>query len=293
MASMSDIRRSIRSTESTGQITKAMKMVSSSKLRRAQSSVIAARPYADKVREVLGNLSERSNGSSHPLQEVRDVKNVLYVIVSGDSGLCGGFNANIIKECEKAVKGCEVNCDILAVGKKGRDYFAKRDYNVVNSYVEIGDFPTYTLGKTIALELIQKYTEGEYDEIHLFFNKFRSAMSFIPTDLQILPIVPVETEAVEEAEAPVKAGVEADTLFEPSEEEVLGVLLPVYVETLVFNAVLESKASEHGARMTAMSSATDNAMELIQSLTLTLNRARQAAITTEINEIVGGAAALE
>lgn len=291
MASMSDIRRSIRSTESTGQITKAMKMVSSSKLRRAQSSVIAARPYADKVREVLGNLSDKSSGSSHPLQEVREVKNVLYVIVSGDSGLCGGFNANIIKDCERSVKDCEVNCDIIAVGKKGRDYFAKRDYNVVNSYVEIGDFPTYSLGKTIALELIQKYTEGEYDEIHLYFNKFRSAMSFIPTDLQLLPIVPVASE--NSAEEPETTGVESDTIFEPSEDEVLGVLLPVYVETLVFNAILESKASEHGARMTAMSSATDNAMELIQSLTLTLNRARQAAITTEINEIVGGAAALD
>lgn len=291
MASMSDIRRSIRSTESTGQITKAMKMVSSSKLRRAQSSVVAARPYADKVREVLGNLSDKGGGSVHPLQEVRDVKNVLYVIVSGDRGLCGGFNSNIIKECENAIKAREENCDIIAIGKKARDYFTKRDYNVVNSYVDIGDFPTYSLGKTISLELIQKYTEGDYDEVHLYFNKFRSAMTFIPTDLQILPIVPVESEVAEEAAA--KTGVDADTIFEPSEEEVLGVLLPAYVETLVFNGILESKASEHGARMTAMSSATDNAMELIQSLTLTLNRARQAAITTEINEIVGGAAALE
>ncbi|MDO4541659.1 MAG: ATP synthase F1 subunit gamma [Bacillota bacterium] len=290
MASMSDIRRSIRSTESTGQITKAMKMVSSSKLRRAQSSVVAARPYADKVREVLGNLSDKGSGSGHPLQEVREVKNVLYVVVSGDRGLCGGFNSNIIKECEQAIKEREENCDIIAIGKKARDYFSKRNYNVVNSYVEIGDFPTYSLGKTISLELIQKYTEGDYDEVHLFFNKFRSAMTFIPTDLQLLPIVPVEAE---EAEATEKSGVEADTLFEPSEEEVLGVLLPAYVETLVFNGILESKASEHGARMTAMSSATDNAIELIQSLTLTLNRARQAAITTEINEIVGGAAALE
>ncbi|MEG0874404.1 MAG: ATP synthase F1 subunit gamma [Clostridiales bacterium] len=291
MANMSDIRRSIRSTESTGQITKAMKMVSSAKLRRAQSGVIAARPYAEKVREVLGNLSENGGGSQHPLQEKRDVKNVLYVLVSGDSGLCGGFNANIIKECEKLVNAREEDCAIVAVGKKGRDYFSKRGYNVANEYIGIGDLPTYSTGKSVALDLIHKYTEGEYDEIHMLFSKFRSAISSTPTDIQLLPIIPLEKEETEEV--PEKTGVEQDTLFEPSEEEVLGVLLPVYVETVVFNAILESKASEHGARMTAMSSATDNARDLIQSLTLTLNRARQAAITTEINEIVSGAAALE
>lgn len=290
MASMSDIRRSIRSTESTGQITKAMKMVSSAKLRRAQSGVIAARPYAEKVREVLGNLSDKGGDFNHPLQEKRDVKNVLYVLVTGDSGLCGGFNANIMKYCESLVKANEHDCAVIAVGKKGRDYFAKRGYNVVSQYLDIGDLPTYTTGKTIALELIQKYTEGDFDEIHLIFNKFRSAISCIPTDIQLLPIVPPEAQ---EGAENTKTGVECDTLFEPSEEAVLGVLLPTYVETTVFNSVLESKASEHGARMTAMSSATDNAHDLIQSLTLTLNRARQAAITTEINEIVGGAAALE
>lgn len=291
MASMSDIRRSIRSTESTGQITKAMKMVSSAKLRRAQSGVIAARPYAEKVREVLGNLSDAGGESKHPLQEKREVKNVLYVLVTGDSGLCGGFNANIMKFCEALVKTNEHDCAVIAVGKKGRDYFQKRGYQVVNEYIDIGDLPTYTTGKTVALDVIQRYTEGDYDEIHLIFNKFRSAIACIPTDIQLLPIVPPEKQEEEAKDA--KTGVESMTLFEPSEDAVLGVLLPTYVETTVFNSILESKASEHGARMTAMSSATDNAQDLIQSLTLTLNRARQAAITTEINEIVGGAAALE
>ncbi len=291
MASMSDIRRSIRSIESTGQITKAMKMVSSAKLRRAQSGVIAARPYAAKVREVLGNLSEEGGESTHPLQEKREVKKVLYVLVSGDSGLCGGFNANVIKECEHQLKSREEETAIMAVGKKGSEYFAKRGYNVMKSYLGIGDVPSYSTGKSIALDLIHLYTTGEYDEIHLIFSKFRSAMSNTPTDMQLLPIVPVEKEEVEEA--PAENGIVSDYLFEPSEEDVLGVLLPAYVETLVFGALLESKASEHGARMTAMSAATDNAAELIQSLTLTLNRARQAAITTEITEIVGGAAALE
>lgn len=291
MASMSDIRRSIRSTESTGQITKAMKMVSSAKLRRAQSGVIAARPYAQKVREVLGNLSEAGGDCNHPLQEKRDVQKVLYVLVTGDSGLCGGFNANVMKFCEALIKENEHECAVIAVGKKGKEYLEKRGYNVVNDYLDIGDLPSYSTGKTIALELIQKYSEGDYDEIHLVFNTFRSAIACDPTDIQLLPIVP--PEAQEKDDENTKTGVESDTLFEPSEEDVLGVLLPTYVETTVFNSILESKASEHGSRMTAMSAATDNAQDLIQSLTLTLNRARQAAITTEINEIVGGAAALE
>jgi F-type H+-transporting ATPase subunit gamma len=290
MASMSDIRRSIRSIESTGQITKAMKMVASAKLRRAQSVVIAARPYAGKIREVLGNLSEKGC-SSHPLQEKREeVKNVLYVLVTADAGLCGGFNTNLIKLCEKTVKKREESCAILAVGKKGRDYFKKRGYQIADEFVGNGDSPGFVLARTIAGDVIRMYTEGEYDEVHLIFSRFRSAMSNTPTDLKLLPI---EQEAkVETADAEEK-GISSDYIFEPGEEEVLNVLLPAYVETLIYGALIESKASELGSKMTAMSAATDNANELIQSLTLTLNRARQAAITTEITEIVSGAAALE
>ncbi|MGI5874824.1 MAG: ATP synthase F1 subunit gamma [Bacillota bacterium] len=292
MASMNDIRRSISSIESTGQITKAMKMVASSKLRRAQSAVVAARPYAEKVREVLGSLSNESGASSNPLMEVREVKKVLYIIVSADSGLCGGFNANVTKECERAIKANEHECDVVAVGKRGRDFFRKRGYNLVSEYIEIGDTPTFATGKTIAQDVIKRYIEGEYDEVHLVYSVFKSALSNTPTDVKVLPIeaLPAEEKAGEEKE---EQGFSLTYSFEPSEEEVLDVLLPAYVETLIYAAILESKASEHGSRMTAMSAATDNAMELIQSLTLTLNRARQAAITTEINEIVGGAAALE
>lgn len=290
MASMSDIRRSISSIESTGQITKAMKMVASSKLRRAQSAVVAARPYAAKVREVLGSLSNESGAASHPLQEVREVKKVLYIIVAADSGLCGGFNANVTKECERAIKENEHECAVVAVGKRARDYFKKRDYNVVSEYVEIGDTPGFATGRAIAQEVIKLYTDGEYDEVHLVYSVFKSALSNIPTDVKILPI---EALPSEEPEAKDEKGVAPLYSFEPNEEEVLNVLLPAYVETQIFAAVLESKASEHGSRMTAMSAATDNAAELIKSLTLAMNRARQAAITTEISEIVGGAAALE
>lgn len=291
MASTSDIRRSIRSIESTGQITKAMKMVASAKLRRAQSAVIAARPYSEKVREVLGNLSEKGC-SSHPLQEKREeVKNVLYVLVTADAGLCGGFNSNLIKLCEKTIKNRVEDCAIVAVGKKGRDYFKKRSYSVINEYVNNGDAPGFALSRTIANEVIQLYTEGQYDEVHLIFSRFRSAMSNTPTDIKLLPIE--QEEKVEAAGQSEEKGLSSDYIFEPGEEEVLNVLLPAYVETLLYGAIIESKASELGSKMTAMSAATDNANELIRSLTLTLNRARQAAITTEITEIVSGAAALE
>ena len=290
MASMSDIRRSIRSIESTGQITKAMKMVASAKLRRAQANVIAARPYAAKIREVLGNLSEKGI-SSHPLQEKREeVKNVLYILVTADAGLCGGFNTNLIKLCERTIKSRVEACGIVGVGKKGRDYFRKRGYTIAGSFVGNGDSPRFTLAKTIADDVIRMYTEGQYDEVHLIFSRFRSAMSNTPTDLKLLPIeAEVGTETVSKEEQTVSS----DYIFEPGEEEVLNELLPAYVETLIFGAIIESKASEFGNKMTAMSAATDNANELIQSLTLTLNRARQAAITTEITEIVSGAAALE
>jgi len=290
MANMSDIRRSISSIESTGQITKAMKMVASSKLRRAQSAVVAARPYAAKVREVLGSLSNESGASSHPLQEVREVKKVLYIVVAADSGLCGGFNANVTKEGERAMKENEHECAVIPVGKRARDFYKKRNYNIVSEYVEIGDTPGFATGRAIAQEIIKLYTEGEYDEVHLVYSVFKSALSNIPTDVKILPIEALPTE--EKAEK-AEGGVNPLYTFEPNEEEVLNVLLPAYVETQIYAAVLESKASEHGSRMTAMSAATDNAAELIKSLTLAMNRARQAAITTEISEIVGGAAALE
>lgn len=288
MASMSDIKRSIRSIRSTQQITKAMKMVSASKLRRAQANVIAARPYADKIQEVLGQLTKGSE-QTHPLLEERETQKVLYVLVTGDSGLCGGFNANNIKMCEQESKNQSLPVALVAIGKKGRDYFARRNYDIAAEYIGIGDNPTFIQGKALADQLTEFYLSGEYDEIHLIYSQFRSAMSHVPLDVQLLPIVPVEAEDEDVADD----GMQEDFLYEPDQEQVLSALLPAYVETLVYRMLLESKASEHGARMTAMAAATDNATEIIQSLTLAMNRARQAAITTEITEIVGGAAALE
>lgn len=283
MASARDIRRRIKSIKSTQQITKAMKMVAAAKLRRAQESVIAARPYAKKIQEVLGRLAAGAQDYSHPLLEVREVKKVGLVIITGDRGLCGGFNANLIRLAEHTMADMDKDTGLVTIGRKGRDYFRRRGKEIVEDYINIGDNPTFIQGKELARCLMALYSEGVFDEIYLMYNEFRSAMSQKPLMLKLLPIDPAAGED--------SKGVEY--IYEPSEAGVLDTLLPSYVETLVYRALLESKASEHGARMTAMSSATDNAVEIIDKLTLTLNRARQAAITKEISEIVGGAAALQ
>lgn len=283
MASARDIRRRIRSIKNTQQITKAMKMVSAAKLRRAQESVVAARPYAKKIQEVLGRLAGSAQDYAHPLLEVRDGKKIGLVIITGDRGLCGGFNANLIRMAEHFVLEAEKEVALVAIGRKGRDYFRRRGREITEEYTNIGDNPTFIQGKELAKRLTALYSEGVFDEIHLMYTEFKTAMSQKPVVLKLLPVEPVKEESTKAVEY----------LYEPSQAGVMDHLLPSYVETIVYRALLESKASEHGARMTAMSSATDNALEIIAKLTLNLNRARQAAITKEISEIVGGAAALQ
>lgn len=284
MASARDIRRRIRSIKSTQQITKAMKMVSAAKLRRAQESVVAARPYARKIQEVLGRLAGSAQDYSHPLLELRDGKKIGLVIITGDRGLCGGFNANLIRMAEHFMLDSEKEVAVVAIGRKGRDYFRRRGREITEEYINIGDNPTFIQGKELAKRLTALYSEGIFDEIHLMYTEFKSAMSQKPVILKLLPVEPVEEEDQTKV---------VEYIYEPSQAGVMDHLLPSYVETIVYRALLESKASEHGARMTAMSSATDNAVEIIAKLTLNLNRARQAAITKEISEIVGGAAALQ
>jgi len=283
MASARDIRRRIRSIKNTQQITKAMKMVSAAKLRRAQESVVAARPYAKKIQGVLGRLAGSVQEYSHPLLEVRDAKKIGVVIITGDRGLCGGYNANLIRMAEHFMADTEKEVALVAIGRNGRDYFRRRGREITEEYINIGDNPTFIQGKELAKRLTALYSEGVFDEIHLMYTEFKSAMSQKPVTLKLLPVEPVEEENTKVVEY----------LYEPSQAGVMDHLLPSYVETIVYRALLESKASEHGARMTAMSSATDNAVEIIAKLTLNLNRARQAAITKEISEIVGGAAALQ
>jgi F-type H+-transporting ATPase subunit gamma len=283
MANAREIRRRIRAIKNMQQITKAMKMVSASKLRKAQANVVAARPYAQKIREVLGHLAGSSQGYTHPFMEERETKRIGLVVITGDRGLCGGFNNNVIRMTEHFIAEQDQESALIAVGSKGRDYFRRRGVEITEEYTNIGDNPTFIQGKELAKRIMALYHEGVFDEIYLMFTEFKSAMSMKPMSLKLLPIQPEGNGNLDEVEY----------IYEPSEGEVMERLLPSYVETIVYRALLESKASEHGARMTAMSSATDNTEEIIAKLTLNLNRARQAAITTEISEIVSGAAALQ
>jgi len=283
LPSMRDIRRRIKSIKSTQQITRAMKTVAAAKLRRAQENVLAARPYARFTREMLGRVTAAAGEAYHPLLEVREVEKTAYVVVTADRGLCGGFNANIIRETNRRLPEAKGPV-LVTVGRKARDYFKRREYPIEEQYVGLGEDVHIDQARKIARRLMDIYMEGKVDAIYIVFNRFVNTLVQRPTVIKLLP---AEPPGGKKETAPV------DYIFEPSPEAVLEALLPRYVETTVFYALLESKASEHSARMTAMDNATKNAEEMIDTLTLKLNRARQTAITTEISEIVGGAAALE
>lgn len=288
MSNARDIRRRIRSVKNTQQITKAMKLVAASKLRRAQEAVNAARPYTKKLGQVLGRVSLAAGGSvNHPLLEIREVKKTAYITITADKGLCGGFNTNVIR-LTTAELSKQDHPALIAVGRKGRDYFRRRGTDIVAEYVNVGNNIGFPLAKEVGQYVIEKYTAGEVDEVYLIFSEFVNTLVQRPVSVKLLPIErPAEDEQAEGEEA--KGMV--SYMFEPNAEAVLGELLPKYVEVSIFRAMLEAKAGEEGARMTAMDSATNNAKEMIDKLTLSLNRARQAAITKEISEIVGGSAA--
>jgi len=287
MASIRDLRRRIKSVSNMQQITKAMKAVAAAKMRRAQESVIAARPYAKKFMSVLGRVAPVAKGVKHPLLEVREPNNVAFVIITADRGLCGGFNANILRKATAELKNFP-GANIVCVGRKSRDYFSKRAYNVVQSYVGLGEDVKIGKAREIAQYIMQKYSDGEFDAVYLIYSEFVNVMVQTPTLVKLLPAEP-PTEEKEGAKGQAKV----DYIFEPSAEEVLTTLLPKYVINTVYQGMLESKAGEQSARMTAMDNASKNASDMIAKYTLAMNRARQAAITTEISEIVSGAAALE
>lgn len=286
MANAREIKRRMRSVKNTQQITKAMKMVSASKLRRAQGSVASARPYKNKLKEVLSRLVvSMGDTAADPLLEVREVKRVGFVVFASNKGLAGGYNASIMKRAlvevkEAEAKGYEVG--IVAVGKKTRDFFAKHNYTIDSEFLEVNDVPNATDADAISKTIKSAYISGMYDEVHIVYAEFISAMSQNPTAVKVLPI---ETPEGEESEG-------LDYIYEPSPQEVLSQILPLYLANQVFSALSEAKAGEHGARMTAMTAATDNATALLAKLDLSYNRARQAAITNEITEIVGGVNAL-
>lgn len=286
MANLKEIRNRITSIKSTMQITSAMKMVSAAKLKKAQDAITAMRPYSSKLTELLQNLSttlDSDVGGTFSTQ--RDVSKVLLVVVTSNRGLCGGFNSSITKETIKVIgqKYANTSVDILSIGKKGGDLLSK-EYNVVSKNNDIYDDLTFDNVAVIAEDLMRKYEEGTYDKIEIIYNQFKNAATQIPQVEQYLPIKPIETSEV--------STVNSDYIFEPSKEEIILDLIPKSLKMQLYKALRDSFASEHGARMTAMHKATDNATELRDELLLTYNKARQAAITNEILEIVGGAEAL-
>jgi len=284
MAKAQDIKRRIKSIGNTMQLTRAMKMVSSAKLRRAQQRILAARPYSDRTLAILRSVASRANPELHPLLQTHGDQRVEVVVLTGDKGLCGAFNANIVRRAHSLVEELgRRDIRVTAIGKRGRDYFNRIGANVIASWADVFRDVQFPLAAEIADGLIERYTNREVDEIYLAFNGFKSALQADVTVGRLLPIEPLSLEEENTRE---------DYIYEPAPQDLLASLLPHYVQQLVFRALLESVAAEHAARMTAMENATKNAGELIDSLTLTMNRVRQASITTEIIEVVSGAEAL-
>jgi F-type H+-transporting ATPase subunit gamma len=285
MANLKDIKKRIGSLKNTSQITKAMKMVSAAKLRRAQEAIVAARPYADKMQSVLSNLSAGVDSSANPLLEVREVTKIGVILFTSDRGLCGGFNGNLIKKMEKVaageLAGKEVSYSFY--GKKGKEYFKRRGVEAVIANNTAPTGTGYDLSLDMSSSVIDAYVNGEIDELYLIYGKFESAMTQTPVLEKLLPIV--SEEESEDADT-------TDFLFEPDAVGLLEKLIPKYVASQLYRAVLETAASEHGARMSAMDSASKNASEMIGDLTVQYNRVRQAAITTDLMDIINGAQAV-
>ncbi len=289
MASLRDIRKRIQSVKSTQKITKAMKMVSAAKLRRAQDAILTARAYAEKLYDVIASLSARIETKTHPLLQVREEKKKqLLLVFTSDRGLCGAFNSNLLKQVEAYVRENITKypdgIEIFVVGKKGTEYLKKRRYNVTESWVGVYQKEQYETSREIGEKIIEKFISGECDEVVIVYNKFRSAISQVPTFLKLLPVDPIEIpENVPKTEY----------IYEPDKQTLIDELLPRNVYTQLHRGILESIASELGARMTAMDNATNNARDMIDKLTLLFNKTRQASITKELMEIIGGAEAIK
>ncbi|WP_299524290.1 ATP synthase F1 subunit gamma [Winogradskyella sp.] len=283
MANLKEIRNRISSVSSTMQITSAMKMVSAAKLKKAQDAITAMRPYSNKLTELLQSLSATLDADSgSKFADQREVKKVLLVAISSNRGLAGAFNSNIIKQVNTILSDyADKEVSILAIGKKVNDAFGKKGSIIANKS-EVFDDLTYDNVAEIAQMIMDKFVEGDFDKVELIYNSFKNAATQIVMTEQFLPIVPIESDT----------NVNLDYIFEPSKQEIVETLIPKSLKTQLFKAIRDSFASEHGARMTAMHKATDNATELRDQLKLTYNKARQAAITNEILEIVGGAEAL-
>jgi F-type H+-transporting ATPase subunit gamma len=291
MATLRDIRRRIRSVESTQKITKAMKLVAAAKLRRAQERILAARPYATKMHELLMSLVGRAGEESHPLLERRDGRRRRLVIITADKGLAGAFNSNILRAASAFLREAgDTDITLVVVGKKARDFYRRRQWEIKYEMLGFFDRLAYSHAQELSAQLMKSYLEGEVDEVSLLYNEFRSvAVQRVKRER----LLPIEAGAAEgsgaHAEGMASAG---DYIYEPNPEAILAALLPRHVTTQVYRALMESAAGEQGARMTAMESATKNAKEMIGVLTIQYNKARQERITKELLDIVGGAEAL-
>lgn len=294
MPSLKEVKNRINSVVSTQQITKAMKMVAAAKLRRAQDRIIQMRPYSQKLQAILENVSATMNTDSlsNPYAEEREVEKVLLVLVTSDRGLCGGFNSNAIKALRNHIeenyksqfhKG---NVELMCIGSKGYDFYRRRDYPINNKYVELFTNLSFEEVKGAAEYAMDGFAAGKFDQVDIIYNEFKNVATQVTKVEQFLPLQSFGEESAE------RNGIEIDYIFEPGKEEIVKTLIPKTLKIVFYRALLESNAGEQGARMTAMDKATDNASELLKELKLTYNRTRQAAITKEILEIVGGAEAL-
>jgi F-type H+-transporting ATPase subunit gamma len=286
-AGVKQLNKRIRSVKNTQQITKAMKMVAAAKLQRSQGKMLAARPYTSKLTDLMRQLAGAAD-ARHPLFEVRPVQRRLYLVITSDKGLCGAYNMNILRLARQAIdatRDAGVECEVYTIGKKAGDFFAKRGYAIFDRHDDFGGEATAERGQRVGDRLVQAFVETRFDEVRIVHAHFISTMRQVPVDVLLLPIAP--ERAAEQDTGPVR-----DYIWEPGQQEIFDLLVPLYLRNRVFMTLMESFTSEHAARMTSMTAATDNAGELIDFLTLRRNRERQAAITAELLDIVGGANAL-
>lgn len=297
MATAREIHRHMKSVKNIGQITKAMKMVAAARLRRAQERAAASRPYAIKIKEVLSNIVGDKGTLSglspkkHPLIQKRPVKKVGFLVMCSDKGLAGAYGSNVLKHAMGEILKVKGEVVIITCGRRARDFFRHRGFNVIQAHFGFSDKPSYNNAVEIAYDAAQRFADEQFDELRIVYTLFKSALSQTPTNETVLPLEPPAQEAPKGGEAQVKANTQY--LFMPEAEEILADLAPRYLETVIYAALVQSAASELGSRMTAMSSATDNAAKLVKSLELNYNKARQALITRELTEICGGAEALK
>jgi F-type H+-transporting ATPase subunit gamma len=278
---MREIKRQIKSTQNMKQITKAMEMIAAARLRKAQEAALASRPYADKMKEVVSTIAAGSTHVKHPMLQVREVKKTGYFVITSDRGLAGGYNANLLRTLTQTIRAKHSSTNdymLFVIGRKGRDFFRKREMPIAGEVTGLTDDPKFADIKSLMTSAVKTFEDGGCDELILVYNQFINAISQKPVELKLLPLTDIKEN-----------GQIVSYEYEPSPEGVLNVLLPKYTETVIFSSLLEAKASEFGAKMTAMGSASKNASEMIKKYTLVYNRARQAAITQEISEIVAGA----